>query len=340
MLNITNITPPRVPIVDERTGLISREWYRFFLNLFTITYDTANNNLAYLETAPVQVDYTDSFRSQIENLQVTPPVQFGTLAYQNSDNVFVTRLSTVDPTTGTRNGSIYEDSSFLTLSGVNGVVAAYGTTPITVTQLTGFRPFVSNAYNLGTGSQRWASVYANEFLCGVAQQARYKEDSSFALIEGNNGVVMGVGTSGSAVGITVTQTTGFRPFADDAYNLGTGPQRWGNVYAVNGTIITSDATEKQQVRELSDAERRVALRIKSLIRAFKWNSSVAEKGDAARTHIGVMAQDVKAAFEAEGLDAHAYGMFCSDDIPTADGGVVSRLGVRYDQVMTFVLAAL
>ncbi len=35
--NITNITPPRVPLVEERTGLISREWYRFFLNLFFLT---------------------------------------------------------------------------------------------------------------------------------------------------------------------------------------------------------------------------------------------------------------------------------------------------------------
>ena len=35
--NITNITAPRVPLVDERTGLISREWYRFFLNLFFLT---------------------------------------------------------------------------------------------------------------------------------------------------------------------------------------------------------------------------------------------------------------------------------------------------------------
>lgn len=35
--NITNITPPRVPFLDERTGLVSRQWYRFFLNLFTLT---------------------------------------------------------------------------------------------------------------------------------------------------------------------------------------------------------------------------------------------------------------------------------------------------------------
>lgn len=37
MPNITNIPAPRVSLIDDRTGLISREWYRFFLNLFTLT---------------------------------------------------------------------------------------------------------------------------------------------------------------------------------------------------------------------------------------------------------------------------------------------------------------
>ena len=35
--NITNITPPRVPLTDQRTGLISREWYLFLLSLFNQT---------------------------------------------------------------------------------------------------------------------------------------------------------------------------------------------------------------------------------------------------------------------------------------------------------------
>jgi hypothetical protein len=35
--NTTQITPPRVPIIDERTGAVSREWYRWFYNLYTIT---------------------------------------------------------------------------------------------------------------------------------------------------------------------------------------------------------------------------------------------------------------------------------------------------------------
>ena len=37
MLNNTQITPPRVPIVDQRTGAVSREWYRWFFNQYTVT---------------------------------------------------------------------------------------------------------------------------------------------------------------------------------------------------------------------------------------------------------------------------------------------------------------
>jgi hypothetical protein len=51
--NITNITPPRVPLVDERTGLISREWYRFLLNLFFLTGSGQSNaTLEDLQHAP------------------------------------------------------------------------------------------------------------------------------------------------------------------------------------------------------------------------------------------------------------------------------------------------
>jgi len=35
--NQTQITPPRVPIIDERTGAMSRQWYRWFYSLYTFT---------------------------------------------------------------------------------------------------------------------------------------------------------------------------------------------------------------------------------------------------------------------------------------------------------------
>ena len=35
--NTSQITPPRVPLTDERTGAVSREWYRWFYNIYNIT---------------------------------------------------------------------------------------------------------------------------------------------------------------------------------------------------------------------------------------------------------------------------------------------------------------
>ena len=61
MLDITNIPPPRVPLIDDRTGLMSREWYRFLLSLFRLTGGGSNDiTLQDLQLGPqAQVDFGD-----------------------------------------------------------------------------------------------------------------------------------------------------------------------------------------------------------------------------------------------------------------------------------------
>lgn len=57
MVNQTNIPAPRVAFIDERTGLMSREWYRFFLNLFTLTGSgTTDVSLDDVQVAPPAID--------------------------------------------------------------------------------------------------------------------------------------------------------------------------------------------------------------------------------------------------------------------------------------------
>ena len=41
-LNVTKLPAPRVALIDPATGLVSREWYRFFLNLFELTGSGSN----------------------------------------------------------------------------------------------------------------------------------------------------------------------------------------------------------------------------------------------------------------------------------------------------------
>jgi len=98
---------------------------------------------------------------------------------------------------------------------------------------------------------------------------------------------------------------------DNAIDLGSTGARFDDVYATNGTIQTSDQNEKQQIAALTDAEMTAAKAISALFKTFKWNSAVEAKGDAARTHAGVIAQDVEAAMTAAGLDAGDYAFFIS-----------------------------
>ena len=144
-----------------------------------------------------------------------------------------------------------------------------------------------------------------------------------------------------------------RPTADNTTTLGRSDRRWSVVYAGTGTINTSDARAKQDIEELDDAERRVAVRLKSLVRKYRFRDAVAEKGDAARIHVGVIAQDVIAAFEAEGLDAQRYSIVCYDEwearpeVIGADGEILepateagNRYGIRYEELLAFIIAAI
>jgi hypothetical protein len=129
--------------------------------------------------------------------------------------------------------------------------------------------------------------------------------------------------------------------SDNDQDLGQLTIRWDDIYATNGTIQTSDRNEKQDIAELSDAEQRVAVAAKGLLRKFRWKDAVAEKGDEARTHFGIIAQDLQAAFAAEGLDAGDYAMFISSTWTDEETGEErTRMGVRYSELLAFIIAAI
>ena len=129
--------------------------------------------------------------------------------------------------------------------------------------------------------------------------------------------------------------------SDNVLDLGDSNKRFDDIYATNGTIQTSDRNEKQDIAELSDAEQRVAVACKGLLRKFRWKDSVAEKGDDARIHFGIIAQDLQAAFEAEGLDAGDYAMFISTTWTDEETNEEkTRLGVRYSELLAFIISAI
>ena len=111
----------------------------------------------------------------------------------------------------------------------------------------------------------------------------------------------------------ITPDGTFRPGSDGVQNCGFPSYRWDVVYAATGTINTSDACTKTDIQDLDEAERRVALAAKGLLKKYRLRDAVAKKGDAARWHFGVIAQELAAAFEDEGLDPWRYGVLCWDE---------------------------
>ena len=134
----------------------------------------------------------------------------------------------------------------------------------------------------------------------------------------------------------------FKPYnADDnTLDLGTAVGRWNDVFASNGSIQTSDQNEKQDIASVTTQELNVAKKLSTLFKTFRWKDRVAEKGDKARTHTGIVAQEVQTAFSAEGLDASNYGLFTSDTWTNEEGKEQTRLGVRYPELFSFIFSSI
>ena len=109
--------------------------------------------------------------------------------------------------------------------------------------------------------------------------ANFRRSGTLVGSIGNSGNYMYLASQGSGSrGVKITDN--FIPATitgannDNAMDLGGASVRWDDVYATNGTIQTSDRNEKQDIAELTDAEQRVAVAAKGLLRKFRWRDSV------------------------------------------------------------------
>ena len=106
-------------------------------------------------------------------------------------------------------------------------------------------------------------------------------------------------------------STGLYPVNDNTFRLGSPIQRFSQLYAGTDTINTSDERDKQQIGAYSDEVLDAWGNVE--FRQFLFNDAVEVKGDSARIHAGVIAQQVIQAFADKGLDATRYGLLCYDE---------------------------
>lgn len=141
--------------------------------------------------------------------------------------------------------------------------------------------------------------------------------------------------------LVCTSAGNTRPGADNTYTIGQSGTRWSAVWAANGTIQTSDQREKTDI-----ADAALGLNFIKALRpvSYKWVNggntvSKNENGETvltpqpgSRTHWGLLAQEVKAAVDAAGID---FGGWLLTDKNDPD----SQQALRYDQFIAPLIQA-
>ena len=121
---------------------------------------------------------------------------------------------------------------------------------------------------------------------------------------------------------------------------------------------TSDINLKTEIRDLNEVEKKVATKLKSMVKVFKFKERVEQKGDEARSHIGFIAQQVEEVFTSEGLNAFdysligkgtyyestteldEYGQKMKSDEPKEGYEMKTEYMIRMSEVLAFIISTL
>jgi hypothetical protein len=218
--NITSIPSSRVDFIDQRTGLMSREWYRFFLNLFNLT--GAGNN-------PTSLD----------DLQVGPPTAAPENAFGTVTSVQVSGGSTGLTTSGgpiTSAGTITLAGTLAVANGGTGATTAAGAR----TNL-GAGTVTSVAATAGTGISVTGSPITTSGTLNITNTA---PDQVVALTPGS-----GISVSGTYPNFTIANTapSSGGTVTSVAATAGTGISVTGSPITTSGTLNIVNTAPDQTV---------------------------------------------------------------------------------------------
>lgn len=162
-----------------------------------------------------------------------------------------------------------------------------------------------HVYGAASQNALFESSAATSRIC--FRGASQTDDTTAAIGVDSGGRLVG---RGGDVDIFKCGSTAMQAAADNTLTMGSGPFRWSTIFAGTGTINTSDEREKQDIEAIPDAWLDAWGDVQWA--RFKFRDAVERKGEGARWHIGVIAQRVRDAFAARGLDAFTIGLLCYD----------------------------
>lgn len=95
-------------------------------------------------------------------------------------------------------------------------------------------------------------------------------------------------------------------------NIGSASVLWNTIYASTGSINTSDARLKTEIKPFTQDELNASIQIGKEIGTFKFLESINQKDENARTHIGLTVQRAIEIMKNNNLNPFDYGFICYD----------------------------
>ena len=194
--------------------------------------------------------------------------------------------------------------------------------------------------NSGPGGADDTFGFYSDTFAGVVLQMSGASGNTVFSPAGSGAVA--IGSASPVTGAKLDVAGNILPHADNSYNLGSASFRFATVYAGTGTINTSGAATKTNIAPVGGALLEVAKTLAQNVRVYQFCDAVARKSpDRARSHFGMVFEDVVAAFARHGLDPMRYGIVCRDPAGPETGAAGQwTLGLRYDELAQFIFAGL
>lgn len=156
------------------------------------------------------------------------------------------------------------------------------------------------------------------------------------------GTAVGIGSVEYFLDLTNETTINnyFSPTVDNTYDLGSATLRWNDVYATNGTIVTSDRREKEQIVPMEYGLKEI-MQLKPV--TYKWkrnrigNTTLSNQDKELK--LGLIAQEVQQVLP-EVVQTHNWRALSEENPNNYTKVPMERLGMSYHEIVPVLIKAM
>lgn len=232
----------------------------------------------------------------------------------------------------TRTSDLYNDSGYQTRSGVVSIIDGTVTADyvealeVAAATLRGRTIYIQNNSGSSVGYISTSSADSGGSAIDINSYGAGRFEANGNLHFNGNGTVLELVSGYIGCGRTL------RP-ASTSCDLGTSGWLWGDIYATNGTINTSDRNRKTDISyDMS--------RYEAIFDALKPANFKMIDGTSGRTHTGFISQDIEDALAPCGLTSIDFATFIKSPKVDEDGKVIEGeyvYGLRYDELIALMV---